>query len=76
MRLIQFTCIAIGVSIIPIAAMALAQETRKPPEADRFASIRFLEGNWEGTTDGQSGKGKVKRTYEQVIGDRFLHGRN
>ncbi|MBI1826108.1 MAG: FABP family protein, partial [Planctomycetes bacterium] len=46
------------------------------PEADRFASIRFLEGNWEGTTDGQSGKGKVKRTYEQVIGDRFLHGRN
>lgn len=76
MKIMNFTSIAIGIGLIPIAAMALAQEAKKPPAADRFEPIRFLEGKWTGTSEGQSGKAKVERTYDQVIGDRFLHGRN
>lgn len=43
---------------------------------DPFARIRFLEGQWRGTAEGESGKGTVERRYETVLGGRFLHERN
>ena len=74
MRHMKFTGIAIG--IILIAALALAQEAKKDLPADRFSPIRFLEGNWAGTSESKSGTGRVERTYERIMRDRFLQGRN
>jgi hypothetical protein len=38
--------------------------------------VRFLVGRWEGTTQGDPGHGTVTRSYEFVLGNRFIHERN
>lgn len=58
-------------SILPLLAMSA--DSQKP---DPWAPLRFLVGRWEGTTEGEPGKGTVVRTYEFVLGDRFIHERN
>jgi hypothetical protein len=35
-----------------------------------------MVGEWTGESEGQPGKGTVKRTYRFVLGDKFLHERN
>jgi hypothetical protein len=35
-----------------------------------------MVGEWAGESDGQPGKGTVKRTYRFVLGDKFLHEQN
>jgi hypothetical protein len=46
------------------------------PNPDPWATVRFLVGQWEGTTDGQPGHGTVVRSYEFVLGERFIHERS
>ena len=46
------------------------------PAADRLAPVRPLLGDWDGTAEGQPGKGTVRRSYTLVLGDRFVHERN
>lgn len=48
----------------------------KPQSESPWAPIRFLVGDWEGESEGQPGRGSVKRTYRFVLGDRFLHEQN
>jgi hypothetical protein len=65
-----------------LAAVLLAFGTRAafaqpaPPKDDRWQPLRFLAGAWEGESDGQPGKGTVKRSYRFVLNDRFLHEQN
>ena len=47
-----------------------------PAAADPWAAIRFLEGDWVGTAEGEPGVGTVHRSYEFILGYRFLHERN
>jgi hypothetical protein len=35
-----------------------------------------MVGEWEGESEGQPGKGSVKRTYRFVLGDKFLQEQN
>ena len=35
-----------------------------------------MVGDWEGESEGQPGKGSVKRTYRFVLDDKFLHEHN
>ncbi len=44
--------------------------------ADPWAPIRFLVGDWTGTTEGQAGTGTVKRHYEFILSGRFLRETN
>jgi hypothetical protein len=44
--------------------------------ADPFRSIEFFIGRWQGTTDGQPGKGTVVREYSRVLNSRFIRVRN
>jgi hypothetical protein len=55
----------------PLAA--LSADGKKP---DPWEPVRFLIGRWEGTTEGEPGKGTVVRSYEFVLGERFIHERN
>jgi len=56
-----------------VAAIASAQQ---PAPADPFEPVAFLVGRWEGTSEGQPGKGKVRREYERVLNGRFIRIRN
>src|SRR5262245_20423165 len=65
----------------PALVLALFWQAATPtpspsPAADPWAAVRFLVGEWDGTSEGQPGKGTVKRTYRFVLGDRFIHEQN
>jgi hypothetical protein len=46
------------------------------PAPDRWQPVRFLIGSWRGDASGEPGKGRVERTYQLVLGDRFIEERN
>ena len=46
------------------------------PPPDPWAPVRFLEGEWTGEAQGEPGVGTVHRSYQFVLGHRFLHERN
>jgi len=41
-----------------------------------FKPIQVLEGAWRGDAEGEAGTGAVERTYEFVLGGRFLYEKN
>lgn len=43
---------------------------------DRFESLSFIIGRWEGASDRQPGKAKVQREYRRVLNAQFIHGHN
>jgi len=47
-----------------------------PVVADPWAQVRFLEGDWTGVAEGEPGVGTVHRSYQFILGYRFLHERN
>jgi hypothetical protein len=47
-----------------------------PVVADPWAQVRFLEGDWRGVATGEPGVGAVHRSYQFILGYRFLHERN
>jgi hypothetical protein len=53
-----------------------AAETPAQPPPSPWFPIQFLVGEWQGESEGQPGKGTVKRSYAFVLGDKFLHERN
>jgi hypothetical protein len=53
---------------------AAEPQTLAPPSP--WAPIQFLVGEWQGESEGQPGKGTVRRSYDFVLGDKFLHERN
>ena len=56
-----------------VPALTMSADTAKP---DPWQPVRFLVGQWQGTTQGEPGQGTVERSYEFVLGDRFIHERN
>lgn len=46
------------------------------PKPDPWQPVRFLLGQWEGTSGGQPGEGRVQRTYEFALANRYIHERN
>ena len=67
-----------GLMVFTASAFSMAADDpapqAKPP--DRWAPIRFLEGEWEGTAEGQSGAGSVRRTYSFILEGRYLFEKN
>src|SRR5262245_45095109 len=45
-----------------------------PP--DPWSPVRFLVGNCRGAAQGEPGKGSVERSYEFVLGGKFIEERN
>jgi hypothetical protein len=63
--------LAWAVLVVPLVALPA-----DAPNPDPWAPLRFLVGHWEGTTEGEPGPGTVARSYEFVLGNRFIHERN
>ena len=53
-----------------------AQTPQSSSTLDPWAPIRFMAGEWEGESEGEPGKGTVKRTYKFVLNDKFLNEQN
>ena len=57
--------------------LLLAGPAPQPGSAESpWSPVQFMVGEWAGESDGQLGKGTVKRTYRFVLGDKFLHEQN
>jgi hypothetical protein len=65
-------CLAFSAMLL---APPLAGSIPSPPP-DPLAPVRDLIGRWQGTTEGQPGKGDVEPEYTPLLGTRFVHVRN
>jgi hypothetical protein len=59
-----------------LTSAAPAASAQAPAAADTLAPLAALIGEWKGTTEGQPGNGTVERSYERVLGSRFIQLRN
>lgn len=59
-----------------VAAATLARAQAAVPPADPFVRLLPLLGRWEGTSEGEPGKGVVRREYARALNDRFIHVTN
>jgi hypothetical protein len=59
-----------------IACTALAASAQDAARADSWQPVRFLLGRWQGTVQGEAGTGNVTRSYEFVLGGKFIEERN
>lgn len=59
-------------------ALAVIPGTRavEEPGPDPWLAVRFLIGQWAGTSSGQPGAGTVSRSYEFALNNRYIHERN
>jgi hypothetical protein len=58
---------------LSLSQMAVSAQS---PAPDPFERVSFLVGRWEGTSEGQPGKGTVRREYERALDGRFIRVRN
>ena len=63
---------AIKAFLLAVALPALARD----PVPPHWAAVQVMLGTWQGAASGQAGDGTVQRTYEFVLGRRFIHERN
>lgn len=49
---------------------------RQLAPADPFAPVAFMIGRWEGTSEGQPGKGTLRRECVRVLNGRFIRVHN
>jgi hypothetical protein len=66
---------AIFVTLVALASGEVPSQ-QPTPRPDPLHEVRFLVGQWRGTSEGQAGKGEVSRSYEPVLHERFLYERN
>jgi hypothetical protein len=71
MRAILLSC-----CVLAAGAVIAARAAEPAPAADPWAPIRSLEGEWVGTAEGEPGVGTVHRSYQFILGHRFLQERN
>ena len=62
----------IALMLLLVTAVGAAEQQA----TDRWAPVRFMLGEWRGEASGEPGKGTVARTYEMVLGDKFIEEHN
>jgi hypothetical protein len=68
-------CAALGLSLVYLFS-AIDGRAQSSTATDPFEPIAFMVGRWEGTSDGQPGKGTVRREYARALNGRFVRVRN
>ena len=61
----------LAASLFLLSLVATAQQ---PVAKSPFDQIKFLIGHWQGSTQGEPGKGKGERSYEFVLRGKFIRG--
>ena len=67
---------ALPVLLIMGLMSAAGSASDQSPPADALSALQFLVGRWEGTSEGQPGKGTVERQYARALRNTFIEGRN
>ena len=63
-------------SLVMVLVLGAAAAVPADLQTDRWQPIRFMLGSWLGEASGEPGKGTVERTYEFVLGDKFIEEHN
>lgn len=66
---------AIGISLVCLLLEGVVAGGQTNT-VDPFERVSFLIGRWEGTSEGQPGKGTVRREYARALNGRFIRVRN
>jgi hypothetical protein len=66
------------VVVLAVIAVALhaGGHAQEQPADDRWADVRPLLGSWEGSSEGQPGKGTVRRSYRLTLREQFVEVQN
>ena len=64
------------VAFLLLSGLPLWSASAQSPAPDPFARVNFLVERWEGTAEGQPGKGTVRREYVRALDGRFMRVRN
>lgn len=68
--------LALG-SVIAFSLLATRAPSQPPQAAPSpWQPVSFLAGDWQGESEGEAGKGSVKRSYRFVLKDKFLEEQN
>lgn len=59
-----------------LMATSLAFGQGEKSGAEAWAPLRYFLGEWEGTSKGRPGTGRVEREYRMILGGKFLEERN
>jgi len=70
------TSIRLAVAIVLLTQLTPVSARQQPAASDPFERVRILIGRWEGTSEGQPGKGTVRREYTRVLNSRFIRINN
>jgi len=62
------------IAVVLLLCVAGTAQAESPP--DRWQPVRFMLGSWQGEATGEPGKGTVERTYELVLGGKFVEEHN
>ena len=65
-------------SLLCLSLLVSGPSTQQVAQAKEnpWQAVQFMVGEWEGESEGQPGKGTVRRRYRFVLGDTFLHEQN
>jgi hypothetical protein len=58
--------------ILILTPLVLSGQVPSDAPADPFRPVSFLIGRWQGTTEGQPGKGTVVREYSRALNSKFI----
>lgn len=64
------------VMLVATAQAASAQTPATPPPPQSLATLDGLVGKWQGTSEGQPGRGTVEREYTRILRSRFVQSQN
>lgn len=67
MTLVRLVVVVLAIVLSPAGGSA-----QKPTASDPFDRLAFMVGRWEGTAEGQPGRGAARREYARVLKSRFI----
>lgn len=62
--------------LVAMSALLPASAGAQAAPADRWQPVRFMLGTWQGEARGEPGKGTVERSYQLVLGEKFIEEHN
>lgn len=66
----------LAIAFVVVAAQSLGAQAPAPAVPAGLDSLTFFVGRWEGTSEGQPGKGTVKREYVHALRSKIIQASN
>jgi hypothetical protein len=63
-------------SVVLMMPVSGAMKSSQGATVDPLQPLAFLVGRWEGSSEGQPGRGTVQREYTRILNSRFIRAQN